>query len=544
MRTFALVALSSALLAACDDEEFARTAGQLPGTPDGIPTGALYAVGSLATDVQDFSINADTEIEVVYRLNFPAAEDIAVTVSVGTQEDIDVYNDANGLEDTNKDVVFKRYKLLPQTNYTLPQTLTFTVPAGETESAPLPFGVTYDENLLTGEFGMMLQPWMLPVCVESIEGTVVPMVKDQMLGIGIRPADMGVLVEKEPVEMGYADAKKDNPFFGIAFADCRIINPKLILNAYYSIFEYYKDNPSDRRCKKRNHQYWPFFDVECLQPLFISYDDATQRAVLKTDPDLMYVLTHQERYVDPQRKLRMKVCVSVETEARSVGGLCNLTDESREALVWQIAEFVRKYRLDGVSLNDKGANYAGQDAPAVDKSSYTKFLRDLRTALGDDKLILVSYRADENAALYDVHDGLRAGDYIDYAWWGIDNVECNPYAAGSAVLPIAGLSADKFGPTSYRVVDTPEYNQLEQALWSEQAMERYDAGEYRMCVWLAIPPYQQNFTEFHSYQICQAWGELPVRDGSSRVEGWDSQANYDPQPTANNGYYNGGLKDW
>ena len=109
---------------------------------------------------------------------------------------------------------------------------------------------------------------------------------------------------------------------------------------------------------------------------------------MQTDPDLMYVLTHQERYVNPQRKLRMKICVSIETQAKSPVGLCNLSEESRASLVWQIADFVEKYDLDGVALNDKGANYAAEGAPAVDKSSCTKFLKALREALGNDKLIL------------------------------------------------------------------------------------------------------------------------------------------------------------
>ncbi|OUN78357.1 hypothetical protein B5G09_02645 [Alistipes sp. An54] len=59
--------------------------------------------------------------------------------------------------------------------------------------------------------------------------------------------------------------------------DCREINPQLVLNAWYSIFEYYKE--------------------------------------------------------DPQRKLGIKVCVSVETAPKSRAGLCNLTEETGELLM-------------------------------------------------------------------------------------------------------------------------------------------------------------------------------------------------------------------
>ncbi len=150
----------------------------------------------------------------------------------------------------------------------------YIVEAATTPDAPVTFKRTV-ETLLNGRYGMMLQPWMLPLCVDRIEGAVAPLVTDQMLGIGIRPADIGNYATKEPVELGMADAKKDSPFYGIAFADCRMINPQPVLNAWYSIFEYYKE--------------------------------------------------------DPQCKLGIKVCVSVETAPKSRAGLCNLAEETRRS---------------------------------------------------------------------------------------------------------------------------------------------------------------------------------------------------------------------
>ena len=544
---FGLLGAAAVLFAGCEGEEFVRDGGEMPLPGKDTPAGALYVQGTYDPELTEYALDEDRTVSVVYRLDFPAMEDVTVTLSVGTQEDVDAYNDAKGLgvKTLEPNGGCNRYMLLPESNYELPATLTLTVPQGKTESTPLSIEVLYDETLLNGRFGMMLQPWMLPLCVDRIEGAVAPLVTDQMLGIGIRPADIGNYAMKEPVEMGMADAKKDSPFYGIAFADCRVINPQLVLNANYSIFEYYKENPSDRRCKRRNYQYWPFFDVECLRPLFIAQDAATQGAVLQTDPDLMYVLTHQERYVNPQRKLRMKICVSIETQAKSPVGLCNLSEESRASLVWQIADFVEKYDLDGVALNDKGANYAAEGAPAVDKSSCTKFLKALREALGNDKLILLSYDADENSALYEAHDGLQAGEYLDYAWWGTENVRCTLGTGESEVRPIVGLPTDRFGPIAVRVVDTPEYEAfIYQDLAAMDAKERYDAGDFRICVWLDIPAYQQDYTEFHSYELCQNWGFLPVQEGSSKVEGLASSGDFDPQPLAYGGFYGGGLKDW
>lgn len=541
-----LLGAAAVLLAGCEGEEFVRDGGEMPLPAGDTPTGALYVQGTYNPELTEYALDEERTVPVVYRLDFPAEEDVTVTLSVGTQEDVDAYNDAKGLVDiTNQpNGGCDRYKLLPESNYTLPASLTLTVPKGKTESEPLAVEILYDETLLNGRFGMMLQPWMLPLRVDRIEGAVAPLVKDQMLGIGIRPADYGFYISGEPVEMGMADAKKNSPFYGIAFADCRVINPQLVLNAYYSVFEFYKEKPTDRRCKTRNFQYWPFFDVECLRPLFIARDAATQDAALQADPDLMYVLTHQERYVDPQRRQGMKICVSIETQAKSAVGLCNLSAENRASLVWQIADFVKKYGLDGVALNDKGANYAAEGAPAVDKASFTKFLKALREALGPDRLILLSYDADEDAALYEAHDGLQAGEYLDYAWWSTENVKCTLGTGEAEVRPIIGLPTDRFSPLSVLTVDTPEYQNIIMEIGSMEAQEHYDAGEYRICVWLDIPAHRQDFTEGAAPGLCQNWGNLPLHEGNSKVEGLASQGDFEPNKLAYGSYFGGGLKDW
>ncbi len=567
MRMLALAALSFALFAACDDEEFARTAGQLPGTPDGIPTGALYAAGSFATDVQDFSIDDDTEIEVVYRLNFPAPEEITVTVSVGTQEDIDVYNDANGLEDkTGNHGYLHRYQMLPETNYILPETMTLTVPKGKTESAPMKIGLIFDEKLLNapgyGAAGKFMgNPLMLPLRTQVVDGTVFPGAAGPSFGIGVRPANR--FVEElwgSPIEIRALEERPEK-FTGIVFCDCRTYNPFYANYYLYKRSEYeYMDLGGWGSASEimGSESYYPFYDIECLRPALVSYDEETLLPVLTADPDLLFVLTHQGRYMDPQRNRRMKFCVSVEIAPRSPQGLCNLGDEARSSLVWQIAEFVRKYKLDGVSLNDYGATYTADNSPAVDKASYTKFLRDLRAALGEEKLILLSYRADENAALYTEHDGIRAGDFIDFAWWGIANTLCVPYSADAAIKPIAGLDKGSFCPMAIEVVDTPEYNAVRdnvdpityQSLALIEAQKLYDEGQFGVIVDLGLTARTQGFAENnYGIMISIFFGKIPLHESDMSTKGgWASdgvqmsEAN-DTYWFDGNGYGNG-LKDW
>ena len=383
LRAAGLCLLAAGAFAACDDPEFVRDAGTLPGTPDGTPVGALYARGGFASDAQDFSIAANADVAVVYRLNIPAAEDVTVTLAVGTQEDVDAYNDANGLTDFTGNLGgFKRYRLLPETNYTLPETMTLTVPKGKTESAPLAIGLIYDKTLLPSRDGFRMKyPWMLPLQVKSIQGEITPVTVDQVFGVGVRPANLPGTSDDMGMEITEWKYPKEEPITFITFADCRIVDPSYAIYYGYQKAEYeYLDfgGWGFYQAKDGSLSNYPLFDVECLRPAFITSDAETKQAMLKPDPDLMYPLTHQGRYLDPVRNRHMKLCVSVETEAKSVVGLCNLDDEARAGLVWQIGDFVKKYNLDGVSLNDAGANYAAADAPAVDKASYTKFLKDLR----------------------------------------------------------------------------------------------------------------------------------------------------------------------
>lgn len=565
LRAAGFCLLAAGALAACDSEEFVRDAGTMPASPDGTPVGALYAEGGFVSDAQDFSISENTNASVVYRLNIPAAADVTVTLAVGTQEDVDAYNDAKGLQDNDGNLGgFKRYRLLPGTNYTLPETMTLTVPKGKTESAPLAIGLIYDKTLLPTQMGFRMKyPWMLPLQVKSIQGEIMPVTVDQVFGVGVRPANLPGTTDmmgSEIVEWKYPEDKEE-PIMFIAFADCRVIDPSYAIYYGYQKAEYeYIDfgGWGFYQAKEGSTSYYPLFDVECLRPAFITYDAETKRAMLKPDPDLMYPLTHQGRYLDPARNRHIKLCVSVETEAKSVVGLCNLDDETRASLVWQISDFVKKYNLDGVSLNDKGANYAAEGAPAVDKASYTKFLKALREALGSDKLILVSYDADENSALYEEHDGLRAGDYIDFAWWGTENKLCTPYAAVPTVKPIAGLAKSKFAPIAGNAVDTPEYQEFWQT-FDEMTFESlalialrdlYDKGECPVCVFLGILPRIQGFNENNQFVIPVAFGSIPLHESDMNTKpGWASQGfltmeTVTPPWLDGGGAYGAGLKDW
>lgn len=568
---FGLLAAGAVMLAACDDTEFVRDAGQLPAEAGTTPSGALYVTRSFDPQLQDFCISEDTEVEVVYRLDFPAPNDITVTLELGDQKDVDAINDARGIKDGNPGIPmvttpYKRYKLLPESNRQLPAALTLTVAKGKTESAPLSLTVVYDANLLPSEpeFGRrMLWPWMLPLKVTKVEGEVTPLA-DQTLGIGIRPANLWGNTT-EMITWGQLTVDdllpKEEDFTFITYCDCREFDPSCAVYYYYAKADYnevtYPWGGTGTEVKEGTARFSPMFDVEILHPAFLVADAESGMPVIEPSSDLMYVLTHQERYLDPQRKLWMKICVSLETERKSPVGLCNLSDEARSSLVWQIKNLIETYKLDGISFDDAPADYTAAGAPAVDKASYTKFLKELRTALGSDKLIMLSYYADANAALYETHDGLRAGDYIDWAWWGITNEFCTPYDAVPTVQPIAGLDAKKFSPVLGDAVDTPAY----QALWAEyneegvypvgtaKAIELNDKGQCSVLAYKTLRANIQGFYEGAFWNIpISCFPYVPLHEGDGLNKGgWCSTGgafDEDLRYPAHFMGYGGGLKTW
>lgn len=565
LRTAGFGLLAAAAFTACSESEFVRDAGSLPGKAGTTPSGALYATGSFDPELQDFTISEDCVVNVVYRLDFAAQTDVRVTLELGDEYDVNAYNDAKGLKDDpnfrpNVLAPYKRYRMLPETNYELPASLTLTVPKGRTESAPITVKIIYDETLLPSEpdFGKrMLWPWMLPLTVVSVEGEVVP-IADQMLGIGVRPAnspDGNSEMTWMPIEL----LPKEEPFTFITFCDCREFDPSYAIYYYYSKANYVQGQWGIDLVYETIRES-SMFDIEVLHPAFLAADAKTGMPIVQASSDLLYVLTHQDRYVAPQRKLGMKICVSIETQRKSPLGLCNLDDQARASLVWQIKNLVETYRLEGVSFNDKAADYAADGATAVDKASYTRFLKELRAALGTDKLIMVSYDADANSALYEAHDGLQAGDYIDYAWWGVANEFCTPYAAVPTVQPIAGLGMDKFSPMLGDCVETDAYMQLfypgsdpdtgtpYPQLGLPALKELNDQGQCSVLVYLTLRANLQNFYEGGFSIIPEVFGQIPLHEGDGfSAPGWFSRGSVNREAMKNLPHFSGygsGLKDW
>ncbi|WP_418992541.1 glycosyl hydrolase family 18 protein [Alistipes sp.] len=176
----------------------------------------------------------------------------------------------------------------------------------------------------------------------------------------------------------------------------------------------------------------------------VIYDTEKKIPKLAFDSNLIHLLRNNSKYLAPIREAGIQVHVILSGGGTGIG-FCNLDDAQRTALVEQIRQTVAQYELDGVNLYDEQSGYGREGMAPVDPASYAKFIRDLRAALPAGKVITLTDVGEPSATLYEAHDGIQAGEYLDYAWSGntFDNV--NPFETGASRKPIAGLDRSKYG---------------------------------------------------------------------------------------------------
>lgn len=236
---------------------------------------------------------------------------------------------------------------------------------------------------------------------------------------------------------------------------------------------------------------YEYCDIVVILGGTIGYDPLTQMPLLNIDRNLLHLLDNADRYLRPIQERGVKVTIEL-TGAGSGLGFCNLDDAQRAALVAEIARVVGKYGIDGVNLNDEYTNYGANGLPGIDPASYAKFIRDLRTAL-PDKTITLTDLGEPSATLYEAHDGIEAGTYLDYAWTGTAADLTDPYAAGASRKPIAGLPRQCYGRFTVRARDLGVW---EEAQWddsfSEMMMEIVVSDDPRILVEELMPIIEGN----------------------------------------------------
>ena len=421
LRTSALC-LTLAVMAACDAEDFTRTAGDIPGKDDLANVGGVLRREKTPDQISALKLSEEqtTTDAVFYQLTQPAAADVTVTVDA----------DATLVDEYNKDKQGDaKLTLFPLENVTFEGGKTLTVKRGEKTSPALTVTLSRE--------GVEKGAYLLPLRATVANNDMSPSEKDQVIYYRIL---VGEIVPETQLDayafkiVGYVNTEEMNPLMGTKF--------------YAETFD-----PDFNTIT----QTW--IDIEVLRPAALKFDKTTRRAMLDIGPDLQYVLSNRDKYLMPLQKSSRKVLICI-TGGNTGLGFCNMTDEQTADFVFQLKYVVETYKLDGVNYFDIEASYGKDGMPGVNPASYAKLIKATKEALGDGKLVTVACDAESTDLLATAHDGIEAGKYIDYAWSGIFDKVVDAYADGAKLKPIAGLEQSKYGGALLKTNNTQESAQL------------------------------------------------------------------------------------
>ena len=131
------------------------------------------------------------------------------------------------------------------------------------------------------------------------------------------------------------------------------------------------------------------------------------------------------------------------------------------------------------------SSYGINGHPATNATSYPKLIKALRESLGKTKLITVTITGDPAGSLASEAAGIRAGEYIDYAWTWVNTKIMNPWEDSSIEKPIAGLDKSQYGGFS---TDEYTFDYENDESYPETLREKlYDKGLGKLYIMRNIP---------------------------------------------------------
>lgn len=174
------------------------------------------------------------------------------------------------------------------------------------------------------------------------------------------------------------------------------------------------------------------FDIAIIFAANINYDG--ERAYLHCNENVQHVLDNVDTYVRPLQEKGITVLLSVLGNHQGAG-FANFPDAAAaDAFALEVSTLVRRYGLDGVDLDDEWAKYGENGTGQPNEHSFVNLLQSLRKRLPNR---LLTFYVIGPSAEHLEHDGVRAGDLLDYAW--------NPYYGSFRYYDVPGLPRERYG---------------------------------------------------------------------------------------------------
>lgn len=146
----------------------------------------------------------------------------------------------------------------------------------------------------------------------------------------------------------------------------------------------------------------------------INYNRETGEVYIYTNPQVTYILAHNEEVLQPLRRHGIKVILGL-LGNRDESGLAQLSDIGAKDFAQKIAAMCYAYNLDGVNFDDEYSNSPDLSNPLFarpSKAAGARLMFETKKAMPDKYVTTFQYG---NMSGADYVDGISAGSWLDIA---------------------------------------------------------------------------------------------------------------------------------
>lgn len=381
IRKLSAVVVAGFLLAACTEERI---------HPGGVDEGRVGVIGGCSCtlynpkgvsgsllELRDGPVSGEVQVAL------SSAAGRAVDLRVAFDETVlEAYNEANATD----------FEALPQASVTLDDDGALLVGPQTLRSVPLGVHIAPDEALSVGTtyaIPLRLSSATEGVGVSATGGSCILWVKN----LGALPS-----------------TRKDTGFITVCYVEVNGNNP---LNAL------------EWRCKRNDK---PLFDIVNLFAANINWLEEEGRIGIHFNPNVRHILSNRDKYIAPLQRAGMRVSLTILGNGDGTG-VANLSDDAARAVALELKSIVTAYGLDGVDFDDEYSQYdkfpQRPGCVAYNSGPYARLLYECKRLM-PDKLVTVYQIGQaigrDGKGFQSMVDGVRPGDFIDYAYTDYDQL--------------------------------------------------------------------------------------------------------------------------